>query len=298
MDYVVQRGAIFISTPFSREAANRLMQFDIPAYKIGSGECNNYPFVKYIARARKPVILSTGMNSIESIKPAVEILRKAGVPFALLHCTNIYPTPPKLVRLGAMVKLQESFPDAVIGLSDHTIDNYACLGAVALGASILERHFTDNKQRPGPDIACSMDPDSLHQLIEGSKTIFLERGGNKNPVSEEAPTMAFAFASVVAVKDILKDAVDIEKEFINESLPCRLIGMNAEQMSNYIEYVADRLLVQLGYTKMYNTINPFDFMEKIGMEGKTNFFENRPTQYQKAAVMNKSNNDYSYSEDF
>jgi len=100
------------------------------------------------------------------------------------------------------------------------------------------------------------------------------------------------------IKDIFKDAVDIEKEFINESLPCRLIGMNAEQMSNYIEYVADRLLVQLGYTKIYNTTNPFDFMEKIGMEGKTNFFENRPTQYQKAAVMNKSNNDYSYSEDF
>jgi len=211
MDYVVQRGAIFISTPFSREASNRLMKFDIPAYKIGSGECNNYPLVKYIARARKPVILSTGMNSIESIKPAVEILRKAGVPFALLHCTNIYPTPPKLVRLGAMIKLQESFPDAVIGLSDHTIDNYACLGAVALGASILERHFTDNKERPGPDIACSMDPGSLRQLIEGSKTIFLERGGNKNPVSEEAPTMAFAFASVVAVKDILKDEVLTEE---------------------------------------------------------------------------------------
>jgi N-acetylneuraminate synthase len=210
MDYVVQRGAIFISTPFSREAAIRLMKFDIPAYKIGSGECNNYPLIKYVSRARKPVILSTGMNSIESIKPAVEILRKAGVPFALLHCTNVYPTPPQLVRLGAMSKLQDSFPDAVIGLSDHTTDNYACFGAVALGASILERHFTDSKERLGPDIACSMDPVALRQLIEGSKTIFLERGGNKNPVPEEASTMAFAFASVVATKDILKN------EFLTE----------------------------------------------------------------------------------
>jgi ribonucleoside-diphosphate reductase beta chain len=100
------------------------------------------------------------------------------------------------------------------------------------------------------------------------------------------------------VHDIVKDAVDIEKEFINESLPCRLIGMNAEQMTTYIEYVTDRLLTQLGYSKIYNAVNPFDFMEKIALEGKTNFFENRPSQYQKAAVMNKTKNDYSYTDDF
>ena len=204
MDYIIQRGAIFISTPFSREAVNRLMKFDIPAYKIGSGECNNYPLVKYIAKAGKPVILSTGMNTIESVKPSVEILRKAKIPFALLHCTNVYPTPPKLVRLGAMIELKKNFPDAVIGLSDHTTNNYACFGAVALGASILERHFTDNMNRAGPDISCSMDPVSLRLLIEGSYTIFLERGGQKNLVAEEAKTMAFAFASVIAVKDIIK----------------------------------------------------------------------------------------------
>ena len=204
MDYIIHRGAIFISTPFSRNAANRLMRFNIPAYKIGSGECNNYPLVKYIARAGKPIILSTGMNSIESIRPSVEILRNQGVPFALLHCTNVYPTPPKLVRLGAMTELQEAFPDAVIGLSDHTTNNYACFGAVALGASILERHFTDRMDRPGPDIVCSMDSESARQLIDGSYTIFLERGGKKNPIVEENKTMAFAFASIVAAKDILK----------------------------------------------------------------------------------------------
>ena len=204
MNYIIQRGAIFISTPFSREAVNRLMKFDIPAYKIGSGECNNYPLVKYIAKAGKPVILSTGMNTIESIRPSVDILRKARIPFALLHCTNVYPTPPELVRLGAMTELKKNFPDAVIGLSDHTTNNYACYGAVALGASILERHFTDKMNRPGPDIPCSMDPMSLSQLIEGSYTIFLERGGHKNVVAEEAKTMAFAFASVIAFKDITK----------------------------------------------------------------------------------------------
>ena len=202
MKYVQQRGAIFISTPFSRAAVDRLVEFDIPAFKVGSGECNNYPLIKHIARFGKPVIISTGMNSIESVRPSVEILRKARIPYALMHCTNVYPTPPELVRLGAMTQLKEAFPDAVIGLSDHTISNYPCLGSVALGASILERHFTDRMDRPGPDIVCSMDSIALKELIEGSKIIFAARGGEKGPVEAEAPTIAFAFASVVAIRDI------------------------------------------------------------------------------------------------
>ena len=207
MKYVQQRGSVFISTPFSRAAADRLAKFDIPAFKIGSGECNNYPLVKHIAKFGKPIILSTGMNTIDTIRPSVEILRKAGVPFALLHCTNIYPTPPELVRLGAIEILRKSFPDAVIGLSDHTTSNYTCLGAVALGASILEKHFTDSSDRIGPDISSSLDPDSLKQLIEGSNVIFLARGGDKGPLPEEASTISFAFASVVAIRDIQRGEV-------------------------------------------------------------------------------------------
>lgn len=202
MDYVHSRGATFISTPFSRAAVDRLIDFDVPAFKIGSGECNNYPLIQHVAKARKPVIVSTGMNTIETIRPTVEILREAKIPFALLHCTNVYPTPPKLVRLGAMAKLQEAFPDAVVGLSDHTLSNYTCLGAVALGASILERHFTDRMDRPGPDIVCSMNPESLNDLILGSRIIWEARGGDKTPVDAELPTIAFAFASVVAIKNI------------------------------------------------------------------------------------------------
>ena len=204
MEHVQKRGAIFISTPFSRAAIDRLVKFDIPAFKIGSGECNNYPLIKYVSRFGKPVILSTGMNSIDTVRPSVEILRAANIPFALLHCTNVYPTPPELVRLGAINKLKEAFPDAVVGLSDHTISNFTCLGAVALGASILERHFTDNMDRPGPDIVCSMDPISLNNLITGSKTIFAARGGDKEPVDAEKPTIAFAFASVIAIRNIAK----------------------------------------------------------------------------------------------
>ena len=192
MDHIKKRGAIFLSTPFSRAAIDR------------SGECNNYPLIKYLAKFKKPVILSTGMNSIETIKPSVEILQNANIPFALLHCTNVYPTPPELVRLGAIKALKDAFPDAVIGLSDHTTSNYTCLGAVALGASILERHFTDSMDRPGPDIACSMDPNALTDLINGSKVLFSARGGEKIPVKAEDPTIAFAFASVVAIKNINK----------------------------------------------------------------------------------------------
>lgn len=202
-DYVESKGMMFISTPFSRAAAYRLERMGVQAYKIGSGECNNYPLIKLIASFGKPIILSTGMNTIASIKKSVEIIRQAGVPYALLHCTNVYPTAYQDVRLGAMSELAQAFPDAVVGLSDHTLDNYACLGAVALGASILERHFTDRMDRAGPDIVCSMNPESFKELKAGAHALKLARGGHKDAlIAGEKPTKDFAFASVVADKDI------------------------------------------------------------------------------------------------
>jgi sialic acid synthase SpsE len=201
-DYVESQGMIFISTPFSRAAADRLERMGVPAYKIGSGECNNYPLLKHIASFGKPMILSTGMNTIESVAKAVAILESAGVPYALMHTTNLYPTPPHLVRLGAMVELARAFPGAPIGLSDHTTDNLACLGAVALGASILERHFTDRMDRVGPDIVCSMDEARCRELIEAARILHLEIGGSKGPAKEEQVTMDFAFATVVTIKPI------------------------------------------------------------------------------------------------
>lgn len=201
-EYVESKGMIFISTPFSRAAADRLERMDVPAYKIGSGECNNYPLVEHIAQFGKPMIVSTGMNTIESVAVTVEILERHKVPYALLHTTNLYPTPPQLVRLGAMVQLADRFPRAVVGLSDHTTDNLACFGAVALGAAVLERHFTDRMDRPGPDIVCSMDPVACKELIEGCQIIRLERGGAKAPAAEEQVTIDFAFASIVSICDI------------------------------------------------------------------------------------------------
>jgi N-acetylneuraminate synthase len=200
--YVESKGMIFISTPFSRAAADRLIKWDVPAFKIGSGECNNYPLLEHIADFGKPIIMSTGMNTIESIRKAVAIFEKRGVPYALLHTTNLYPTPDHLVRLGAMVEVQENFPNAVVGLSDHTLTNHACFGAVALGASILERHFTDHMDRPGPDIICSMDEKACKELIEGSRLLQLQRGGRKGPAEEEKVTIDFAFATICTIKPV------------------------------------------------------------------------------------------------
>ena len=115
--YVESKGMIFISTPFSRAAANRLESFNVSAYKIGSGECNNYPLLDHIAAFGKPVILSTGMNTIESVQKAVDVFKKHNTPLALLHTTNLYPTPTHLVRFGAMMELHEAFPNQVYGLS-------------------------------------------------------------------------------------------------------------------------------------------------------------------------------------
>lgn len=203
MEHVKHKGAEFISTPFSRAAVHRLIELEVPAYKIGSGECNNYPLVDLIASQGKPVILSTGMNTIASVSKSVSILEKYGVPYVLLHTTNLYPTPHHLVRLGGMLELRNAFPNAFVGLSDHTIDNYACFAATALGASVLERHFTDSMLRLGPDIENSMDPQSCAELVKGTRIIKQELGGSKSYIKEEQVTMDFAFATVVATQKIM-----------------------------------------------------------------------------------------------
>lgn len=201
---VEELGMIYLSTPFSRAAANRLEEMGVQAYKIGSGECNNYPLIEHIASFGKPIILSTGMNDIETISPAVEILQRHGVEYALLHCTSLYPTPYNQVRLGALSCLREAFPSAVLGLSDHSLGNYTCFAAVPLGASILEKHFTSDKAWDGPDIEISIDPAKLSELIEGSSAIHLALGGKKLVLEEEQPTIDFAYASVVSIQDIQK----------------------------------------------------------------------------------------------
>lgn len=200
--YVESKGLIYLCTPFSRAAAIRLESMGVPAFKIGSGECNNYPLIAHIASYKKPVILSTGMNNLDSVALAVDILRRAGVPFGLLHCTSMYPTPYRKVRLGALGALARRFPDAVVGLSDHSLGNYTCLAAVALGARILEKHFTSDMGWPGPDVPISMDPAGLRDLVQGCRAVFEALGGGKDILPEEKPTIDFAYACVVAIREI------------------------------------------------------------------------------------------------
>ena len=201
-EFVERQGTIFISTPFSFAAVDRLEKLGVPAYKIGSGEMNNLPLVDYIASLRKPIFLSTGMNPLDSVKRTVEVITRHHDQFVLLHTTNVYPTPAHLIRLGALEELKAAFPGEIIGLSDHSLNNLACLAATALGASVLERHFTDRKDRPGEDIRCSMTPAECTALIKESAEIAQMRGGSKKAVAEEEVTIQFAFSSVVAKRDI------------------------------------------------------------------------------------------------
>ncbi|ULO02438.1 sialic acid synthase (N-acetylneuraminic acid synthetase) [Campylobacter sp. RM5004] len=205
--YVESKGMIFISTPFSRVAALRLESFGVSAYKIGSGEMNNYPLLKLIASFHKPTIISTGMNDIASIKKAVKIFKDENTPIALLHTTNLYPTPPHLVRLGAMQEMMREFPNLEIGLSDHTLNNNSSIAAIALGATIIERHFTDHKNRVGEDIVCSMDENEARELVNAAKELHQMKGGKKEAAKEEKVTIDFAFATCVSIKPIKKGEV-------------------------------------------------------------------------------------------
>lgn len=200
--YIESLGMIFISTPFSRAAADFLNDIDVPAFKIGSGEADNLPLIRHIAGFGKPVILSTGMQTIDSMRASVQILEDAGVEYALLECTNLYPSPPEIVSLKGVTDLKKAFPNAVIGFSDHSIGPEMALASVALGACILERHYTDSRYRIGPDIICSMDPAELRLLIDRSREIHTALHNDKQRTAAEEDVYAFARASVVADRDL------------------------------------------------------------------------------------------------
>jgi len=210
--YTESLGLIWISTPFSRAAADWLETQDVPAYKIGSGEADNLPLIRHIARKGKPVILSTGMQTIDTIRASVAILDQAGVDYALLECTNLYPSPAEIVSLRGVTELRQAFPKAVVGFSDHSIGPEMALASVALGACILERHYTDTRYRRGPDISCSMDPAELRLLIDRSREIWIAA---KNPKQRSAPEEAvyrFARGSVVADRDLPEGHVIAEAD--------------------------------------------------------------------------------------
>lgn len=200
--YTEDLGLIWISTPFSRAAADFLETLDVPAYKIGSGEADNLPLIRHIAKKGKPVIMSTGMQTIDTIRASVQILEDAGIEYALLECTNLYPSPPEIVSLQGVTDLKNAFPNAVVGFSDHSIGPEMALASVALGALILERHYTDTRYRKGPDISCSMDPAELRFLVDRSREIHTALMNPKQRTAPEEDVYRFARASVVADLDL------------------------------------------------------------------------------------------------
>ena len=205
-------GLIYISTPFSRAAADFLETLDVPAYKIGSGEADNLPLIRHIARKGKPVIMSTGMQTIETLCESVQILEDAGIEYALLECTNLYPSLPEIVSLQGVTDLKNAFPFAVVGFSDHSIGPEMALASVALGASILERHYTDTRYRKGPDIINSMDPAELRFLIDRSREIHTALNNPKQRTGPEEDVYRFARASVVADADLAAGHVITETD--------------------------------------------------------------------------------------
>jgi len=199
--YCEGKGIIYLCTPFSREAADRLEAMNVVGFKIGSGECNSIPLIKHIARKGRPIVLSTGMNDLESVRASVKAVQEFDCPLMLMHCTSEYPTPYEHVRLGAIQQLKDTF-GLPVGLSDHSLGIYTCLGAVALGASAVEKHFTISRSWPGPDCPISIEPGELAELVEGAKAIWLARGGSKTILPTEQPVIDFAYASVVTIKEV------------------------------------------------------------------------------------------------
>mgnify|MGYP001039975055 CR=1 FL=1 len=205
-------GLIYISTPFSRAAADFLAEIGVVGFKIGSGECNHVPLIRHIASFGKPIIMSTGMQTIDSLGPAVAALDSSSVDYALLECTNLYPSPPEIVSLGGITELRKAFPNAVIGFSDHSIGSSMALAAVALGACILERHFTDTRYRKGPDISCSMDPAELRFIIDRSREIHTALRNPKVRSCPEDEVYHFARGSIVADRDLPSGHIITEQD--------------------------------------------------------------------------------------
>ncbi len=210
-NYSESLGLIYISTPFSRAAANFLNDIDVPAFKIGSGEADNLPLIKHIARFGKPIIMSTGMQSVDSIRASVAILEDAKVPYALLECTNLYPSPPDIVSLSGVSELRAAFPSAIVGFSDHSIGPFVALASVSLGACILERHYTDSRYRVGPDISCSMDPAELRLLVDRSAEIHTALNNPKQRTDAEGAVYLFARSSIVLDCDLESGSVLTEE---------------------------------------------------------------------------------------
>jgi N-acetylneuraminate synthase len=203
-----ERGILFLSTPFDEESADLLAELGVVAFKTPSGELTNAPYLRHLAAYGKPMIVSTGMATLGEVEAAVDAIDAAGAPpFALLHCVSDYPAAPETVNLRAMETMERAF-GVPTGYSDHTLGTAVAFAAVARGACVLEKHFTQDRELPGPDHRASLETDEVRALAAGIATIHAALGdGRKRPTLAEAATAAVARKSVVTKRAVTRGAV-------------------------------------------------------------------------------------------
>lgn len=231
MDYCQKIGIIYLCTPFSLKAAYELNEIGVPAFKIGSGEMTDIPSLKKIANLGKPMIISTGMSTMQEIRRTYDALIDCGAQFALTNCLSEYPPKYQDVNLGVITIMKEEFPKAIIGHSDHTPDLYTCYAAVALGAKIIEKHVILSKQTPGPDQSVSIDFQDLYRLVDGIRKIEMASGTDKRVQEDENAIRAWAFRSIVSLREIKAGEI-ITQDMIWSKRPGT--GIPSYQMQNII----------------------------------------------------------------
>jgi sialic acid synthase SpsE len=226
-DLAKKKGILFMSTPFSREAADYLEGIGVPAFKTGSGELTHIPLQRHIARKGKPMIVSTGMSTPEEIDATVKALQEERASFALMHCTSTYPTPFEHVQLGCIGALQAKY-GVPVGFSDHTLGTAISLAAVACGANIFEKHFTASRSLPGPDQQGSMEPKELEALVRDIRAIEQSLGATKKIQPGEQDVRNMALHSVVSIRDIAAGATiaagDVWAKRPGTGIPARQLG--------------------------------------------------------------------------
>lgn len=207
-NYAKLKGIIFLSAPFTEDDADFLESINIPAFKIPSGEITNIPYLRHVAKKGKPMVVSTGMANLQEVEEVVKVIRSAGNQnIVVLHCTSNYPASPDSLNLLAINTLQKKL-GLPIGYSDHSVGQMAGVAAVALGAVLIEKHFTLDKNMEGPDHKASMNPQELKAMVQAVRdtTLMLGNGGKK-PVAQEKSTAEVARKSVVAARDIVKGEI-------------------------------------------------------------------------------------------
>jgi N,N'-diacetyllegionaminate synthase len=196
-------GIQFLSSPFDEQSADLLESLDVPLFKVPSGEITNLPFLEHLARKRRPLIVSTGMSTLGEVEAAVHVMQAAGATeLTLLHCVTEYPAPYDQINLRAMQTLRTAF-GLPVGYSDHTPGIEIAIAATALGAEVIEKHFTLDRSLPGPDHAASLEPDELAEMIRSIRHVSAALGnGIKAPAACEVPNISVARKSVVAAREL------------------------------------------------------------------------------------------------